>query len=114
MSVYRGEVLDPPARLTVLESDLDALLESTQRHGSPQVLWPDRDPWTAAYFLFLANFDEEVARYGYKVKALTVSSTGGRGTPRDDWDPHPLLPGVTADDLKDPSKLRWTATRPGD
>lgn len=112
MTAYQGEVLDPPVRFTVLERDLDAILEATQRRGSPQVVFPDRDPWTGSYFLFLANLDEEVARYDYKISALTVSPTGVRGTPRDDWDPHPFLPGITASDLGPPGDYRWTADRP--
>lgn len=112
MTVYRGEVLDPPARFTVLERDLDALLESTQRNDDPRVLFPDRDPLTAAYFLLLANLHEEIARYGYRIKALTVDRSTVRGTPRDDWDPYPFLPGITAADLGDPGGYEWTTTRP--
>lgn len=113
ISHYRGEVMDPPATLTVVADDLDALLARIESHN-PQAVFPDRDRRTAAYFLFLANLDEEVARYDYKIKALTVSPTGVRGTPRDDWDPHPFLTGITAADLRDPGGYEWTTTRPGD
>ena len=80
---YRGQPRQRPLRVTMSEQGLAALLDAYEQ-DDPQVLFPDRDRRTGAYFLVLARFDEELASRGEYLTTLILDASGfhALGTPR--------------------------------
>ena len=90
LTAYRGAPVQPPARLLVTDADLHALLRALATEDV-QVLWPDVDVDTGAFYLLLSLLEEELQRYDLQVDVLRVGPDGVRATPRPGWQREPVL-----------------------